>query len=140
MDMASPKPARDVREGLRDIWPVMVAAFPIGLLFGALCAAKDLSIVEAGLMSLLVFAGGAQFAAVELWTYPVPILPLVAGFDGTVSILRTYSPAELSTLAQAFPAYSWEAGVQAVPGMPGGVTYLIGIPKRQAGPGATPSA
>jgi 4-azaleucine resistance transporter AzlC len=28
-------------------------------------------------MSLLVFAGGAQFAAVELWTYPVPVAALV---------------------------------------------------------------
>jgi 4-azaleucine resistance transporter AzlC len=67
----------DIAAGLRDIWPVMVAAFPIGLLFGALCTAKNLSVAEAGLMSLLVFAGGAQFAAVELWTYPVPVAALV---------------------------------------------------------------
>jgi 4-azaleucine resistance transporter AzlC len=67
----------DIADGLRDIWPVLVAAFPIGLLFGALCTAKKLSVVEAGLMSLLVFAGGAQFAAVELWTYPVPVAALV---------------------------------------------------------------
>jgi 4-azaleucine resistance transporter AzlC len=66
-----------VRDGLRDIAPVMVAAFPIGLLFGALCAGKGLSVMEAGLMSILVFAGGAQFAAVEMWTYPVPVAALV---------------------------------------------------------------
>ena len=73
----SSRPARTAaREGLADIWPVMVAAVPIGLLFGALCVGKGLSILEAGLMSLLVFAGGAQFAAVELWTYPVPVLAL----------------------------------------------------------------
>jgi len=69
--------ARDFRSGLRDIFPVMVAAFPIGLLFGALCVAKGLSVMEAGLMSILVFAGGAQFAAVEMWTYPVPLAALV---------------------------------------------------------------
>jgi 4-azaleucine resistance transporter AzlC len=67
----------DSRAGAGDIWPVMVAAFPIGLLFGALCGGKGLSVAEAGLMSLLVFAGGAQFAAVELWTAPVPIAALV---------------------------------------------------------------
>jgi 4-azaleucine resistance transporter AzlC len=67
----------EAREALRDILPVMVAAVPIGLLFGALCIGKGLSVAEAGLMSLLVFAGGAQFAAVELWTYPVPVLALV---------------------------------------------------------------
>jgi 4-azaleucine resistance transporter AzlC len=71
------RPARlEAREGVADIWPVMVAAVPIGLLFGALCVGKGLSVLEAGLMSLLVFAGGAQFAAVELWTYPVPVLAL----------------------------------------------------------------
>lgn len=69
--------AERARDGLRDILPIMVAAAPIGLLFGALCQAKGLSVLEAGLMSLLVFAGGAQFAAVELWTYPVPVLALV---------------------------------------------------------------
>jgi 4-azaleucine resistance transporter AzlC len=73
----SPRPARiEAKDGVLDIWPVMVAAVPIGLLFGALCVGKGLSILEAGLMSLLVFAGGAQFAAVELWTYPVPVLAL----------------------------------------------------------------
>lgn len=66
----------EAREGVRDILPIMVAAVPIGLLFGALSVGKGLSILEAGLMSLLVFAGGAQFAAVELWTYPAPILAL----------------------------------------------------------------
>jgi 4-azaleucine resistance transporter AzlC len=64
------------REGLRDIVPVMIAAIPIGALLGALCTGKGLSILEAGLMSLAVFAGGAQFAALELWTYPAPIATL----------------------------------------------------------------
>jgi 4-azaleucine resistance transporter AzlC len=68
--------AADRREALRDIAPVAVAAVPIGLVFGALCVGKGLSILEAGLMSVLVFAGGAQFAAVELWSYPVPVLAL----------------------------------------------------------------
>jgi 4-azaleucine resistance transporter AzlC len=65
------------RDGLRDIAPVMVAAFPIGLLFGALCAGKGLSVMEAGLMSIFIFAGGAQFAAIEMWATPVPLLALV---------------------------------------------------------------
>src|SRR5690606_31462283 len=66
----------DFVDGLRDIAPVMVAAGPIGLLFGALGVGKGLSVAEAGLMSLLVFAGGAQFAAMELWTWPVPVAAL----------------------------------------------------------------
>jgi 4-azaleucine resistance transporter AzlC len=69
-------PSATAGEGARDILPAMIAAVPIGLLFGALGVGKGLSVLEAGLMSVLVFAGGAQFAALELWTYPVPILAL----------------------------------------------------------------
>lgn len=63
--------------GLGDIWPAMIAAIPIALLFGALAAGKGLSPLEVMTMSLLVFAGGAQFAAVELWATPAPIGALV---------------------------------------------------------------
>src|SRR5262249_20173806 len=43
------------------------------VVFGAIAASKGLSPLEALLMSVIVFAGGSQFAAVELWTRPVPI-------------------------------------------------------------------
>jgi 4-azaleucine resistance transporter AzlC len=80
MDHANPLPSasrsRELRDGLADVAPAMVAAIPIGLLFGALSAAKGLSVLEVSLMSALVFAGGAQFAAVEIWSYPVPVAAL----------------------------------------------------------------
>jgi len=67
----------DIRRGFGDIWPPMLAAVPIGLLFGALAAAKGISPFEVAIMSALVFAGGAQFAAVELWSTPAPIGALI---------------------------------------------------------------
>jgi 4-azaleucine resistance transporter AzlC len=67
----------DVRRGLGDIWPAAVAAMPIGFLFGALAAGKGLSPLEVLVMGAMVFAGGAQFAAVELWATPAPIGALV---------------------------------------------------------------
>lgn len=67
---------REARDGLRDIAPAVVAAIPIGLLFGALMASKGLSPAEVALMSALVCAGGAQLAAVELWVDPAPIAAL----------------------------------------------------------------
>src|SRR4051794_3205211 len=66
----------EARAGLRDIAPAAVAAIPIGLLFGAVAVGKGMSPTEIGLMSLLVFAGGAQFAAIETWIQPAPILTL----------------------------------------------------------------
>jgi 4-azaleucine resistance transporter AzlC len=67
---------RDMRLGLRDIAPAAIAAVPIGLLFGAVAVAKGLSPAEVTLMSLLVFAGGAQFAAIETWVSPAPVAAL----------------------------------------------------------------
>ncbi|MEN5081146.1 AzlC family ABC transporter permease [Bosea sp. TWI1241] len=68
---------QEARAGLNDIWPAALAAVPIGFLFGALAAGKGLSPLEVFLMSALVFAGGAQFAAIELWAHPAPILALM---------------------------------------------------------------
>lgn len=62
----------DFRRGVLDIAPVLVAATPIGLLWGTLAAGKGLSPLEAGLMSGSVFAGAAQFVALEVWREPVP--------------------------------------------------------------------
>lgn len=69
--------ADEARAGFRDIVPAALAAAPFGLLFGALAASKGLTTAEVALMSLTVFAGGAQFAAVEIWTLPAPVAALV---------------------------------------------------------------
>jgi|SRR5579872_1268262 4-azaleucine resistance transporter AzlC len=68
---------KDMIDGVRDILPPMIAAAPIGLLYGALGVAKGMAPIEASLSSGLIFAGGAQFAALELWRAPPPILALV---------------------------------------------------------------
>jgi hypothetical protein len=66
-----------------------------------------------------------------IFTYLIPILPLVVMFDGLVSVLRSYSPKELKTLiAEADPndTFDWE-----IDGIPtGGITvhYLLGTPKK----------
>jgi len=73
---SSVSPWQDALDGLRDIAAPAIAAIPIGLLFGAVAAGKGLSALEVALMSALVFAGGAQFAGIEIWTYPVPVAAL----------------------------------------------------------------
>ena len=69
--------AAEIRQAIVDITPAMVAAAPIGLLYGALATAKGMGVVDVLLTSALVFAGGAQLAAVQIWTYPVPIAALL---------------------------------------------------------------
>lgn len=56
--------------GMRAILPLIAAVVPVGLVFGAVSATKGLSTLEATLMSALVFAGGSQFVAMDIWTHP----------------------------------------------------------------------
>jgi hypothetical protein len=64
-----------------------------------------------------------------VWTYLVPLVPLLVLFDGIVSCLRTYKPAELMVLAAAAGngRYRWESGTLPAPGLP--ITFLIGLPR-----------
>lgn len=72
-----------------------------------------------------------------LYTYALPIIPLVLLFDGLVSCLRTYQPRELRELIEgvAAPEYRWEAGEQSgtFGGLP--ITYLVGYPRERSLPG-----
>jgi hypothetical protein len=63
-----------------------------------------------------------------LFTYVVPILPLLIFWDGLVSQLRTYSVQELEDFTRDLqsPEYRWEAGLIEIPRMPGGVPCLVG--------------
>ena len=64
-----------------------------------------------------------------LFTYLIPILPLLIFWDGLVSQLRTYSVQELRGLTCNFESsgYRWEAGLIEAPRILG-VPYLIGWP------------
>ncbi|MBL0937965.1 MAG: class I SAM-dependent methyltransferase [Gemmatimonadaceae bacterium] len=67
-----------------------------------------------------------------VFTYLIPIIPLVILWDGLVSCLRTYTPNELVAMAhEATPpdaSYHWEAGEAGDGPIP--VTYLIGWPSQ----------
>ena len=54
-------------EGARLALPVMPGMVMFGAAFGALAAQKGLSLLEASLMSALVYAGASQFVALEMW-------------------------------------------------------------------------
>lgn len=65
------------------------------------------------------------------FTYLIPLIPLCTIWDGSVSLLRMYSPAELLNLAhQADPTgrFAWQAGKKQHWWGPQ-VTYLVGWPK-----------
>jgi hypothetical protein len=66
-----------------------------------------------------------------LFTYLIPIVPLMVAWDGVVSCLRTYEPEELNALVASIDGhegYEWAVGERATRG-PIPVTYLVGTPR-----------
>jgi hypothetical protein len=64
-----------------------------------------------------------------LWTYLVPVVPLVAAWDGLVSNLRTYSVEELEAIVRSLPdqGLTWQVGrVQSLGWSR--VTFVVGRP------------
>ena len=65
-----------------------------------------------------------------LLTYLIPIVPLFVGWDGVVSVLRTYSPDELRAMIDQLDGadtFEWKVG-ETKSGM-FTLTYLLGCPK-----------
>lgn len=69
-----------------------------------------------------------------LWTYLIPLVPLVTLFDGLVSCVRTYSVEELRGLTARLDTndYHWDIGTVRSKANPIPITYLIGVPNDHA--------
>lgn len=68
----------EFRRGVTSCAPVLFGTIPYALVLGAQAAQKGLSVVEVPLMTGLNFAGGSEFAAIQLWTSPPHVLLIVA--------------------------------------------------------------
>ena len=96
--------------GMRTIAPIIVAAMPIGLVFGAVAVSKGLSPLEVALMSAMVFAGGSQFVAMDIWTHPASWTAI--GFAALlVNIRHVLMGASLGRKMQAFSPMQKYLGV-----------------------------
>jgi len=68
---------RNFWAGLRAEIPLLIGGFPFGLLYGALAISSGLTPAQAQMMSVIVFAGTAQFIAVQLFHEAAPGLVIV---------------------------------------------------------------
>ena len=68
----------EFKRGLRESLPIMLGAVPFALILGAQARQKGMSALETVMMMGLNFAGGSEFAAVNLWTSPLPVLLIIA--------------------------------------------------------------
>lgn len=73
-------PSRECLLGMRDTLPMLVGAVPFGIVYGTLAVSSGLSVAATLAMSLLVFAGSAQFVAASL---------VASGTSLTVILLTT---------------------------------------------------
>ncbi len=67
-----------------------------------------------------------------LFTYFVPILPILILWDGIISVLRTYTVDELNQMVSKLnnvDYFSWEINVSK--GKPNEILYVLGIPKTE---------
>ena len=62
--------------GARACLPVAISVAAYGLVWGVLARGAGLSLIEVVMMSGLVFAGSAQFVALDLWTATPSSLPI----------------------------------------------------------------
>ena len=60
--------------GVRRTVPFLVALTPFGMVCGIAAQGQGLSLLEASLMSALVFAGSSQLLVLGQWAHPAPVL------------------------------------------------------------------
>jgi hypothetical protein len=87
--------------------------------------------VPLAVLALMPFARPLRWAYL-LFTYLIPLMPLIVLWDGVVSMLRVYSPEQMQDLTHDLQAldYAWEIGRIQLRGIVGGLPYLIGRPIR----------
>jgi 4-azaleucine resistance transporter AzlC len=69
--------AHSVRLGAIQTLPVALSVFAYGMVYGLLTREANMSLFEAALASGLVFAGSAQFVALDMWVHPLHIDALI---------------------------------------------------------------
>lgn len=67
----------EFKRGLKTSIPMLLGIIPFALVLGAQATKKGFSLVEVPLLTGLNFAGGSEFAILEVWTNPPNILMLM---------------------------------------------------------------
>lgn len=87
-------------------------------------------VTSVGVLATAPFVRPRRWSRLAL-TYALPLIPLVATWDGVVSCLRVYSPAELRELVATVPGaddYTWQIEAEQLGRSPVRVTWLVGCP------------
>ncbi len=91
------------RAGALSTLPVALSVFTYGAVYGLLTSNAGLSLWEAVFSSGLVFAGSAQFVALDMWTHPLPVGALILT-TAIVNLRHVLMSATLSPWLRGVPA------------------------------------
>lgn len=116
--------AAGLYRGARELWAVSAYAFVFGVAFGVAAVDVGMEGWAALLMSMTVYAGGSQFAALELWARPIawaPLLVATLGINGRHVLLgaslypwlRSLPRRQLYVAAFFMSDPNWAVSVQA---------------------------
>ncbi|CAB1214103.1 AzlC family ABC transporter permease [Acinetobacter bouvetii] len=76
-DLTSTEHMIEFQRGLKTSVPMLLGIIPFALVLGAQATQKGLSSLEVPLLTGLNFAGGSEFAILEVWTNPPNVLMLM---------------------------------------------------------------
>jgi 4-azaleucine resistance transporter AzlC len=125
-------------DGVRAAGPVMLGYVPIGFAFGVLARSAGLSVAETGLMSLLVYAGSAQFIGTGLLaagvaapaiistTFLVNLRHLLMS-TALVPSLRQNAPWENALLAYGITDETFAVNTAVLQGRPASRPFVAGL-------------
>jgi 4-azaleucine resistance transporter AzlC len=134
---ARPSPAT-FAEGLRAAGPVVLGYLPIGFAFGVLARTTGLTVAEVGLMSLLVYAGSAQFIgtgmigaavaapAIISTTFLVNLRHLLMS-TALVPSLKENAAWQNSLLAYGITDETFAVNTAILQGRPASVRFIAGV-------------
>ncbi len=133
----APSPATFLN-GVRAALPIVLGYLPIGFAFGVLAAANHMPVWAVGLMSLIVYAGSAQFIGTGLWaqgaspgaiiatTFLVNLRHLLLSAALSPS-LRRVSPWRCAVLAYNLTDESFGVATATLQGRPTTAAWLAGL-------------
>src|SRR5258708_3645914 len=99
---ATPTRTSEFWAGTKDTFPLVVGAIPFGIIFGAVAIKSGLTPSSTMAMSLFVFAGAAQFIAVNLLAHGVSI-PLIIFTTFTVNLRHALYSVSLAPYVKNLP-------------------------------------
>ena len=85
-----------IKDGVVGAWPICLGYLAIGLAFGVIAQKAGFSPLEIGLMSLLVYAGSAQFIGISMLSAGAGIVPIIIT-TFTINLRHLLMSSSLST-------------------------------------------